>query len=62
MAILLGRLWRGVDVARTQPALMAMMDRLRARHDVSGLQVQQIRGENPIQFSIIYQWEAQNDR
>ena len=48
--------------ARTQPALMAMMDRLRARHDVSGLQVQQIRGENPIQFSIIYQWEAQNDR
>ena len=48
--------------ANTQPALMALMDRLRSRHDISGLQVQQIRGENPVQFSIIYQWEPLHDR
>ena len=48
--------------ARTQATLMSMIDRLRARPDVSGVQVQQIRGENPVQFSIIFQWEEQHDR
>ncbi len=44
--------------ARNQSSLLAWFDRLRARKDVTGLQVQQVRGENPIQFSITYKWEA----
>lgn len=44
--------------ARSQSAMLAWLDRLRARKDVTGLQVQQVRGENPIQFSITYKWEA----
>ncbi len=42
--------------ARSQSALLGLLDRLRARSDVSGLQLQRQRGENPIQFSIIYKW------
>jgi Tfp pilus assembly protein PilN len=48
--------------ARTQTALMTLLGHLRARPDITDLQVQQIRGENPIQFSITYQWEPQHDR
>jgi hypothetical protein len=47
--------------ARTQPALMSLMARMRGRPDITALQVQQIRGENPIQFSVTYQWEPQHD-
>jgi len=47
--------------ARTQPALMTLLAHLRARPDISSLQVQQIRGENPIQFTLAYQWEPQHD-
>jgi len=47
--------------ARTQPALIGLLDRLRARPDITALQVQQIRGENPIQFSITYKWQPQHD-
>lgn len=47
--------------ARTQPALMGLLGRMRARPDITALQVQQIRGENPIQFSITYQWEPRHD-
>jgi hypothetical protein len=47
--------------AKNQPALMALLARLRARPDISLLQVQQIRGENPIQFTVAYQWEPQHD-
>jgi len=47
--------------ARNQPALMELMQRMRARPDITALQVQQIRGENPIQFAVIYQWEPQHD-
>jgi hypothetical protein len=43
--------------ARNQPALLALLDRLRARTDVAGLQLQQVRGENPVQFSFTYKWE-----
>jgi hypothetical protein len=46
--------------ARTQPALMGFLDRLRSRPDVAMLQVQQVRGENPVQFSVTYKWEPQN--
>jgi hypothetical protein len=46
--------------ARNQPAMMAFFDRLRARPDVGGLQVQQVRGENPVQFTVVYKWEPKN--
>ena len=42
--------------ARSQSALLGLLDRLRARTDVAGVQVQTVRGENPIQFSITYKW------
>lgn len=42
--------------AKNQPALMAMLDRLRKRPDVTEVQVQQVRGENPVQFSFTYKW------
>jgi hypothetical protein len=47
--------------ARTQPALMGLLTRMRARPDITALQMQQIRGENPIQFSITFQWEPRHD-
>jgi hypothetical protein len=47
--------------AKTQPALLAMLQRLRARPDVTALEVPVFRGENPIQFSITYQWEPHHD-
>jgi len=46
--------------ARNQPAMMAFLDRLRSRPDVTGLQVQQVRGENPVQFTVVYKWEPKN--
>jgi len=48
--------------ARTQPDLMALLERMRTHPDITALQVQQIRGENPIQFSVTYQWEPHHDR
>jgi hypothetical protein len=47
--------------AKSQPALMELLAHLRARPDITSLQVQQIRGENPIQFTVAYQWEPQHD-
>ncbi|MEA3211987.1 MAG: hypothetical protein QOE70_5044 [Chthoniobacter sp.] len=46
--------------ARSQAALLGLLDRLRSRPDVSGLQVQQVRGDNPITFSITYKWEPRD--
>lgn len=46
--------------ARSQYTLMSLMDRMRARPDITGLHLQQTHGENPVQFSIIYQWEEQH--
>jgi hypothetical protein len=48
--------------ARSQSALLAWFDRLRSRQDVSGLRVEQVRGENPIQFSIAFKWEGPDAR
>ncbi len=42
--------------AKNQPALMATLDRLRKGPSASEVQVQQVRGENPIQFSFTYKW------
>jgi len=47
--------------ARSQPALMQLLQKMRARPDITAVQVQQIRGENPIQFVVTYQWEEQHD-
>jgi Tfp pilus assembly protein PilN len=44
--------------AKSQGALMATLDRLRARPDVSSVQLQQTRGDNPIQFSFTCKWSA----
>jgi hypothetical protein len=46
--------------ARSQSAWTALFERLRKRPDVSGLQVIQVRGENPVQFTIIYKWEPRD--
>lgn len=43
--------------ARNQAGFDALRDRLRSRSDVTGLQVQQVRGDNPVQFSLTYKWE-----
>ena len=48
--------------ARNQAALMGLLERLRKRPDVLGLQVQQVRGENPVQFSITYKWEPHDGK
>jgi hypothetical protein len=48
--------------AKNQSSMLAWLDRLRSRKDVSGVQVQQVRGENPIQFSVIYKWEGHDVR
>ena len=45
-----------VGYARNQAAMLAFLNRLRALPDVSSVQVQQQRGENPIQFSMTYRW------
>ena len=42
--------------ARNRPAILALTDRLRTRPGVSGVETQQIRGENPIQFTLTYKW------
>ena len=46
--------------AQNQAAMTAMLDRLRSRPDVHGLQLQQVRGEKPVQFSIVYKWVPKN--
>jgi Tfp pilus assembly protein PilN len=40
--------------ARNRPAILALTDRLRTHPGVSAVQTQQIRGENPIQFTLTY--------
>ena len=42
--------------AQNSPALLAMLGRLRARPDVTAVQVQSVRGEKPVQFSFTYKW------
>ena len=42
--------------ARNHAALLGFLDNLRKHPEISGVQLQQERGENPVQFSIIYKW------
>lgn len=46
--------------ARSQVAWLGLRERLGSRPDVTGLQVQQVRGENPVQFTVTYKWEPKN--
>ena len=45
-----------VVFARNQAAMLAFLNRLRTHPEVSAVQVQQQRGENPIQFSMTCKW------
>jgi len=45
--------------ARNEAALLALLDRLRKNPGVTALQVQQMRGDNPVQFSFTCKWESQ---
>ncbi len=47
--------------ARNESAWMALLDRLRVRPDVTALQVQQLRGGNPVQFSVTYKWKPAHE-
>lgn len=47
--------------ARNQPALMGFLDRLRTRPGITAVQVQQLRGDNPVQFSVTCKWEPKNE-
>ena len=42
--------------ARDQGALLRTLDRLRAAQDVTGVQLDQVRGKAPMQFSFNFQW------
>jgi hypothetical protein len=46
--------------AKGQGALLSLLERLRQRPEVSEVQVQQMRGENPIQFSFTCKWAARD--
>jgi hypothetical protein len=48
--------------ARSQSALSGLLDRLRERKNFSGVQIQQVRGANPIQFTIGFKSEANDAR
>ena len=48
--------------ARNSAAMMGLQDRLRGQPGVRELKLQQMRGENPLQFSVTYQWEAKHDK
>ena len=48
--------------ARDQAALSGLRDRLRGRPDVSDLHTQQVRGDNPVQFTLAYHWGASHDK
>ncbi|MBV9128251.1 MAG: hypothetical protein JO117_09215 [Verrucomicrobia bacterium] len=48
--------------ARNQPAWLGLLDRLRGRPDITALTVQQVRGDNPLQFSFTYKWEPRHEK
>ena len=44
--------------ATNQPAVIALLEKLRARPGVSEVQVQQMRGQKPVEFAFTYKTEA----
>ncbi len=47
--------------ARSQQAFFALEARMRARPDITAVQVLQMHGGNPLQYSFTFQWEPQHD-
>jgi len=47
--------------ARNNTALLALQERLRKQPGVSAVQLQQVRGNNPLQFSLVYKWEPKHE-
>lgn len=47
--------------SQTNTALMSLQDTLGKQPGVSALQVKQVRGNNPIQFSLTFKWELRHD-
>ncbi len=48
--------------ARSHASLLALLDRFRARREVSEMQLQQERGESPIQFAVTFKWDANHGK
>lgn len=44
--------------AKDQPSLLRMLDKLRRAKEVSAVQVDQLRGKSPLQFSFNFRWDA----
>ncbi len=44
--------------ARNQSAFLTLHDRLKAKPGISNVEIQQTRGDNPVQYSITFKWEA----
>lgn len=44
--------------ARNHAALLAFLDRLKGRSEISSIQLQQERGDNPVQFTMTFKWAA----
>ncbi len=47
--------------ARSEQARMGLLDRLRKQPGVTELKTLQVRGDNPIQFSITYKWDSRDE-
>lgn len=47
--------------ARNQAALIVLLDRLRMRKDITELRAPQVRGENPVQFSLTFKWDPKHE-
>jgi len=47
--------------ARSNSVLLGLQERLRKQPGVSALQLQQYRGNNPVQFSLSYKWESKHE-
>lgn len=48
--------------ALNESVRLAFIERLRARPGVVGLQVQQLRGDKPVQFAFTYKWESRHEK
>ncbi len=42
--------------AKNQSAVLGVLEELRTRPNITGLQLQQVRGENPVQFTFTFKW------
>ena len=47
--------------ARSNSALMGLQDNISKQPGVTALKMKQIRGNNPIQFTLTFKWEPKHD-